>query len=132
MKIPFVINRSTDQHLVSLTFYPLGFFFCRLLIFFQNQLFQKFLSGIPSECQTDWIQIRPDILLQTISADDSHDHDQLFQKNSFRNTIKVSNRLDPDEPSHFVGPDLVPNCLQKISADNTGRYRLKLQLISIL
>ena len=30
--------------------------------FFQNQLFQKILSGIPSECQTDWIQIRPDIL----------------------------------------------------------------------
>ena len=30
--------------------------------FFQNQLFQKFLSGIPSECQTVWIQIRPNIL----------------------------------------------------------------------
>ena len=30
--------------------------------FFQNQLFRKILSGIPSGCQTDWIQIRPDIL----------------------------------------------------------------------
>ena len=30
--------------------------------FFQNQLFWKNLSGIPSECQTVWIQIRPDIL----------------------------------------------------------------------
>ena len=28
--------------------------------FFQNQLFRKILSGIPKECQTDWIQIRPD------------------------------------------------------------------------
>ena len=37
--------------------------FCRLLIFFfQNQLFRKFLPGIPSECVTDWIQIRPDVL----------------------------------------------------------------------
>ena len=27
---------------------------------FQNQLFQKILSGIPSECQTVWIQIRTD------------------------------------------------------------------------
>ena len=35
--------------------------FCRLLIF-QNQLFRKILSGIPSECQTDWIKIRPDIM----------------------------------------------------------------------
>ena len=30
--------------------------------FLQNQLFQKNLSGIPSECQTGWIQTRPDIL----------------------------------------------------------------------
>ena len=30
--------------------------------FSQNKLFRKTLSGIPSECQTDWIQIRPDIL----------------------------------------------------------------------
>ena len=33
--------------------------FCHLLIV-QNQLFPKLLSGISSECQTDWIQIRPD------------------------------------------------------------------------
>ena len=29
---------------------------------FQNQFFRKILSGIPSECQTVWIQIRPDIV----------------------------------------------------------------------
>ena len=28
--------------------------------FFQNPLFRKILSGKPSECQTLWIQIRPD------------------------------------------------------------------------
>ena len=32
----------------------------RVAYFFQNQLFRKILSGLPSECQTDWIQIRPD------------------------------------------------------------------------
>ena len=53
------------------------FYFCRLLIFFQNQLFRKVLSDIPSECQTTWVQ--------------------------------------------NVGPDLDPNCLQKLSADNTTR-----------
>ena len=31
-------------------------------IFFLNKLFQTNLSGIPSECQTVWIKIRPDIL----------------------------------------------------------------------
>ena len=30
--------------------------------FFQNQLFGKIISGIPSECQTVWNQIRPDVL----------------------------------------------------------------------
>ena len=32
------------------------------LLIFQNQLFRKILSGKPWECQTVWIQIRPDIL----------------------------------------------------------------------
>ena len=36
--------------------------FCRLLIFFQNKLFRKILSEIPSECQTVWTLIRPDYL----------------------------------------------------------------------
>ena len=37
-----------------------------------------------------------------------------FSKNSFRNTIRVSNSLDQDQDRHFVGPDLGPNCLQQI------------------
>ena len=36
-----------------------------------------------------------------------------FTKNSFRNTIRVSNSLDPDQARRFVGPDLGPNCLQR-------------------
>ena len=30
--------------------------------FFEYQFFRKILSGLPSECQTVWIQIRPDLL----------------------------------------------------------------------
>ena len=37
-------------------------------------------------------------------------------KNSFRNTIRVSNGLDPDQDRHSVGPDLRPNCLLRKSA----------------
>ena len=33
-------------------------------------------------------------------------------------TIRVSNSLNPDQARHFVGPDLDPNCLQRLSADN--------------
>ena len=58
-------------------------FLCRLLTFFQSQLFQKILSGTLSGCQTVWTQIRTDIL--SVSSD---------------------------------GPDLGPNCLQRLSADD--------------
>ena len=40
-----------------------------------------------------------------------------FSKHSFRNTIKVSNSLDSDHARLNVGPDLDPNCLQRLSAD---------------
>ena len=33
----------------------------------------------------------------------------------------MSNNLDPDQTRRFVGPDLDPNCLQRLSADNTSR-----------
>ena len=46
---------------------------------------------------------------------------QLFLKNSFRNTMGVSNSLDPDQARHLVGPDLGPNCFQRSSADNTSK-----------
>ena len=32
--------------------------------------------------------------------------------------------MDPDQARHFVMPDLGPNCLQKLSADGTGRLRV--------
>ena len=35
----------------------------------------------------------------------------------------MSNSLVPDQVRRFVGPDLGPNCLPKLSADDTGRQR---------
>ena len=51
--------------------------------------------------------------------------DVIFFENSFRNTIKVSNRLDPDQAQHFVGPDLGRNYLQRLSADDTSKQSVK-------
>ena len=48
-----------------------------------------------------------------------------FSKNYFRNTNRVSNGLDPDQDRHFVGPDLGPNCLQRLSADKSHRLQGK-------
>ena len=39
----------------------------------------------------------------------------------FLNTIRVSNSMDPDQAQRFVGPDLGPNCLQRLSADDKSR-----------
>ena len=37
---------------------------------------------------------------------------------AFRKAIRVSNGLDPDQDRRSVGPDLGPNCMQRLSADN--------------
>ena len=46
-----------------------------------------------------------------------------FSKNYFRNTIRVTNSLDPDQTQRFVRPGLGPNCLQiqYSSADDKSR-----------
>ena len=41
----------------------------------------------------------------------------------------MSNSLDPDQPQLFVGPDLGLNCLQRLSADNTSRQRVKVGMV---
>ena len=50
---------------INLTLYLLrnfACFFVASLLFFKINFFEKNISGIPSVCQTFWIQIRPDIL----------------------------------------------------------------------
>ena len=41
-----------------------------------------------------------------------------FFKKSLRNTIRLSNGLDPDLDQHSVSSDLGQNCLQRLSADD--------------
>ena len=41
---------------------------------------------------------------------------ELFQKFFQEHYQRLSNGLDPDQDQHFVGPDLGPNCLQRLSA----------------
>ena len=49
---------------------------------------------------------------------------KLFRQNSFRNTFRVSNSLNPDQDRHYVCPDLGPNCLQRLPADDSKELRL--------
>ena len=72
---------------------------------FKNQLFQKILSGILSECQTVWIQIRSDILSGQIWV-------QIVRKSSLGDK-KVRVKLG----SHFKKKDLLyseTHCFKRI------------------
>ena len=37
---------------------------------------------------------------------------------NIKNIIRVPNSFEPDLTWHTVGPDLAPNCLQRLSADS--------------
>ena len=41
----------------------------------------------------------------------------------------MSNSLDPDQAQHFVGPDLGPNCLQRLSVDIASKKLTTKQLV---
>ena len=43
---------------------------------------------------------------------------EFLQNSKIRNTVRVSNSSNPDQDRHFVGPDLGPNCLQRLSVDD--------------
>ena len=56
-----------------------------------------------------------------------------FQNHLFRKIIsgiqiRVSSSFDRDQGRHSVGPDLGPNCLQRLSADDTSKQRVKVDV----
>ena len=40
----------------------------------------------------------------------------------FQYTIRMSNSLEPDQALHLGGPDLAPNCLERLSADDKSHH----------
>ena len=48
-----------------------------------------------------------------------------FTKNS-SGTLSLLNSMDPDQARHFVEPNLDPNYLQRLSADDSSRQRVTL------
>ena len=80
--------------------------------FFQNQLFKKILSGIPSECQTVCILVRPDMMLglmlvQTVCKGDQQTtqvgNSFLVSGDFFHLLITFASSLDPDQAQHLLG-----------------------------
>ena len=53
-------------------------------------------------------------------------------KHTYRISTRVANRLDPDQARRFVGPDPDPTCLQRLSADDTSKQRIKLKIKYII
>ena len=72
------------------------------------------------------------LIFVVLSADVFFFSKSTFSKNSFRSTTRVSTTLDPGHTRRFVGPDLGPNCLQMISADDTSRQQVKCPVVAVL
>ena len=53
---------------------------------------------------------------------------QLFRKILLGIPSECQTVLDPDQVRRFVGPDLGPNCVQKLSSDDTSWQRLNLRV----
>ena len=56
----------------------------------------------------------------------------VITKKIFKNTIRMSNSLGPDQARRFVGPDLGLNCLPRLSADNTCGQRVNKSLVTFI
>ena len=52
----------------------------------------------------------------------------LFTKFAFSNILSgILSGFDPDQARHFVGPDLGPSSLRRLSTGDTGRLNLTLK-----
>ena len=89
------------------------------------------------ECQTVWIQIQPDFLLEQIWVQKQFANNictikrcywhvkkikAVFFKISFIKTIIISNSLDEGQEQYSVWPDLDPNCLDSFLASKSWYY----------
>ena len=51
------------------------------------------------------------------------------RKESNHTNKRMSYSLDPVQAGHLVGPDLGPNCLQRLLADDTSKQRVKVSIV---
>ena len=91
-----------------------------VLLLFRHYISHKITFGAPSSggvlCSACGAFIVIDLLFFFVCFFQN----QFIFQNSFRNTTRVSNSFDPGQAQHFVGPDLGPNCLLRLSADDTS------------
>ena len=55
-----------------------------------------------------------------------------FFEKFFQDYRQSGKTLDPEQARHNVGPDLDPNCLRCLSADDASRQRIKTVLLDNL
>ena len=134
------------------TRYIPNFFFVVCLLFSKTFFFPKILSGVPSECQTVWIQIRPDILsgliwVQTVCKRYQFAKDISYQTvwiqirpdktsglilvQTVCKSYQLSNNLNPDQTYQNVRSELGSNCLQKLSVIKQFISRSELKFCQI-
>ena len=93
-----------------------------LLIPYRNPYNLWFSRVVRTPCPPLWIRTCYFVVCRFF-------RNEFFRKIIFRNTIRVSNCLNPDQARHSVGPDLGPNCLQRLSADKLVGKRVELMML---
>ena len=107
--------------------------FFQKFFFFKNSIGNMIRVSNGLDPDLDRHFVSPDLGpngLQRLSAEDipllssAHFFQKYFFQKIFGNMIRVSNGLDPDLDRHFAGPDLGPNYLQRLSADDKTIFSL--------
>ena len=91
------------------------------ILFFASQYFTK----VSTEVAFNSLHAGYFFMLSLSSADLFSKLTLFSSKYSSRNTIRVPNGFDPYQDRLSVGPDLGPNCIQKLSAGDKGMYQRK-------
>ena len=131
-----LFHQRSPMHDLFNSLYMLGNFSCFFLSFFKIHFSQKNIRNTdsvkhfgprsgPTICRS-WSgsKLFAEVIKQITKVATSNEKfssgpvvsDFLFALITALGTLIVSNSLDPDQDRHFVGPDLGPNCLQRLSS----------------
>ena len=105
------MSRLNIRNLTLCMLGNISYFCCRLPTFFKINFFKIFFHKLYQNVKQFGSRSGPTFYWSR------------FSKYSLTNFIRMSNKLDPDQDRHSVGPDLGPNSLKKVIS-----RRQKLQL----
>ena len=82
---------------------------CQVSVFTNNKKYLSLSAAIAC-----WVILHALLACRSLFLSQSKKKN-IYKKKTNALTSRVSNSLDPDQDRHFVGPDLDPSCIQRLS-----------------